>query len=55
MFILKSFRGKRSDLSRAPRQRRGVVAVRLGVHELIAAYCDCIDEDRLEEWPDPCR
>ena len=28
------------------------VAVRLGVHELIAAYVDCIDEDRLEEWPD---
>src|ERR1700737_2419096 len=23
------------------------VAVRLGVHELIAAYVDCIDEDRL--------
>ena len=28
------------------------VAVRLGVHELIAAYVDCIDEDRLEDWPD---
>jgi anthranilate 1,2-dioxygenase small subunit len=27
-------------------------AVRLGVHELIGAYVDCIDEDRLEEWPD---
>ena len=27
-------------------------AVRLGIHELIAAYCDCIDDDRLEEWPD---
>jgi anthranilate 1,2-dioxygenase small subunit len=27
-------------------------AVRLGVHELIAAYAECIDEDRLEEWPD---
>ena len=26
--------------------------VRLGIHELIAAYCDCIDDDRLEEWPD---
>ena len=25
--------------------------VRLGIHELIAAYCDCIDDDRLEEWP----
>jgi 3-phenylpropionate/cinnamic acid dioxygenase small subunit len=33
--------------------------VRLAVHELIAAYAECIDEDRLEEWPnlftDPCR
>src|SRR5690348_212035 len=28
------------------------LAVRLGVHALIAAYVDCIDEDRLEEWPD---
>ena len=28
------------------------VAVRLGVHALIAAYVDCIDEDRLEDWPD---
>src|SRR5712692_2616905 len=28
------------------------VAVRLGVHELVAAYVDCIDEDRLEDWPD---
>jgi 3-phenylpropionate/cinnamic acid dioxygenase small subunit len=28
------------------------VAVRLGVQELIAAYVDCIDEDRLEDWPD---
>jgi 3-phenylpropionate/cinnamic acid dioxygenase small subunit len=28
------------------------VAIRLGVHELIGAYVDCIDEDRLEEWPD---
>jgi anthranilate 1,2-dioxygenase small subunit len=27
-------------------------STRLGVHELIAAYCDCIDDDRLEEWPD---
>ena len=26
--------------------------VRLGIHELIAAYVDCIDEDRLEDWPD---
>jgi anthranilate 1,2-dioxygenase small subunit len=28
------------------------LAVRLGVEELIAAYADCIDDDRLEEWPD---
>jgi len=28
------------------------IAVRLGIHELIAAYVDCIDDDRLEEWPD---
>jgi anthranilate 1,2-dioxygenase small subunit len=28
------------------------IAVRLGIHELIAAYAECIDEDRLEEWPD---
>ena len=27
-------------------------AVWLGINELIAAYADCIDEDRLEEWPD---
>jgi anthranilate 1,2-dioxygenase small subunit len=27
------------------------LAIRLGVHELIGAYADCIDEDRLEEWP----
>jgi 3-phenylpropionate/cinnamic acid dioxygenase small subunit len=27
-------------------------AVRLGIRDLIAAYVDCIDEDRLEEWPD---
>ena len=26
--------------------------VRHGIDELIAAYADCIDEDRLEEWPD---
>ena len=33
--------------------------VRSGVHDLIAEYCECIDEDRLEAWPelfaDPCR
>ena len=28
------------------------LTVRLGVNELIAAYVDCIDEDRLEDWPD---
>jgi anthranilate 1,2-dioxygenase small subunit len=28
------------------------IAVRLGVNELIGAYVDCIDEDRLEDWPD---
>jgi anthranilate 1,2-dioxygenase small subunit len=27
-------------------------AVRHGVDELIAAYVECIDDDRLEEWPD---
>lgn len=26
--------------------------IRLGVAELYAAYADCIDDDRLEEWPD---
>src|SRR5579862_2722150 len=26
--------------------------VRLGINELIAAYADCIDDDRLEDWPD---
>jgi 3-phenylpropionate/cinnamic acid dioxygenase small subunit len=26
--------------------------VHLGIAELNAAYADCIDEDRLEEWPD---
>ena len=26
--------------------------VREGIHELIAAYAECIDDDRLEEWPD---
>jgi anthranilate 1,2-dioxygenase small subunit len=28
------------------------LAVRLGIAELNAAYGDCIDDDRLEEWPD---
>ena len=35
------------------------VAVRLRIHDLIAAYVECVDEGRLEEWPefftDPCR
>ncbi len=26
--------------------------LRHGIGELIAAYADCIDDDRLEEWPD---
>ena len=34
-------------------------ALREGVEELCAAYAECIDEDRLEEWPeffvDRCR
>ncbi|HTW72361.1 MAG TPA: aromatic-ring-hydroxylating dioxygenase subunit beta [Acetobacteraceae bacterium] len=34
-------------------------ALRHGIHELIAEYVECIDEDRLEAWPDlfadPCR
>ena len=28
------------------------LALRLGVADLVAAYGDCIDDDRLEEWPD---
>ena len=27
-------------------------ALRLGIGELHAAYADCLDDDRLEEWPD---
>ncbi len=27
-------------------------ALRLGIGDLYAAYADCIDDDRLEEWPD---
>ena len=27
-------------------------ALRQGIDELNAAYADCIDDDRLEEWPD---
>ena len=27
-------------------------ALRQGIDDLYAAYVDCIDEDRLEEWPD---
>jgi anthranilate 1,2-dioxygenase small subunit len=28
------------------------LALRAGIDELNAAYADCIDDDRLEEWPD---
>src|SRR5215469_17116538 len=28
------------------------LALRLGILELITAYAECIDDDRLEEWPD---
>jgi anthranilate 1,2-dioxygenase small subunit len=28
------------------------LSLRLGIHDLIGAYCERIDEDRLEEWPD---
>jgi anthranilate 1,2-dioxygenase small subunit len=28
------------------------LSIRLGIHELIGDYCERIDEDRLEEWPD---
>ena len=35
------------------------LAIRLGIEELIGDYIECIDDDRLEEWPnlfaDPCR
>lgn len=35
------------------------LALRLGVQELLGEYVECIDEDRLEDWPslftDPCR
>jgi anthranilate 1,2-dioxygenase small subunit len=27
-------------------------ALRRGIEDLLAAYIDCIDEGRLEEWPD---
>ncbi len=27
-------------------------ALRLGIGELCVAYADCIDDDRIEEWPD---
>src|SRR5580693_5740699 len=35
-----------------PVMSAGDETVRLGINELIAAYADCIDDDRLEEWPD---
>jgi len=28
------------------------IAVRRGIDELFAAYAECIDDDRLEEWPE---
>jgi 3-phenylpropionate/cinnamic acid dioxygenase small subunit len=28
------------------------IELRLGIDALNAAYADCIDDDRLEEWPD---
>jgi len=35
------------------------LALRLNIHELIGDYAECIDENRLEDWPslftDPCR
>jgi len=27
-------------------------AIRLGIQELIGEYAECIDEDRLEDWPE---
>lgn len=27
-------------------------ALRLGIETLVADYADCIDDDRLDEWPD---
>jgi anthranilate 1,2-dioxygenase small subunit len=27
-------------------------ALRLGIADLCAAYADCLDDDRIEEWPD---
>ena len=30
----------------------GDAALRLAIGDLNAAYADCIDDDRLEEWPD---
>jgi anthranilate 1,2-dioxygenase small subunit len=28
------------------------IALRLAIGDLCAAYADCVDDDRLEEWPD---
>ena len=28
------------------------LSIQLGIHDLIGAYCETIDEDRLEEWPE---
>jgi len=40
------------EIPRADRHLMDETALRLGVGELIATYADCIDDDRLEEWPD---
>ena len=65
--------GHEAEFAELPRQRGGdpwlletlsradgrVMDLASGIHELIAEYCECIDEDRLEAWPelfaDPCR
>jgi anthranilate 1,2-dioxygenase small subunit len=40
-----------TDLERRDR-KMDQTALRLGIDALNAAYADCIDDDRLEEWPD---
>lgn len=46
-------------MSGTRRDEKDAQTIRLGVQELIGEYVECIDEDRLEEWPDlfadPCR
>src|SRR5436305_9204732 len=47
--------GKNTARSWAPRSGPGGMdptALRQGIDDLYAAYADCIDDDRLEEWPD---